>query len=89
MEDNIDQNIKTWKLKRIINNLNNLKGNGTSMITLVIPGNDPVCGYRAMLTNELGTASNIKSRVNRQSVLSAITSALQKLKLYEKHHQMV
>lgn len=37
-----------------------------------------------MLANEYGTASNIKSRVNRQSVLGAITSAQQRLKLYSR-----
>lgn len=37
-----------------------------------------------MLADEYGTASNIKSRVNRLSVLSAITSAQQRLKLYNK-----
>ena len=37
-----------------------------------------------MLTNEYGTASNIKSRVNRQSVLAAITSTQQRLKLYNR-----
>jgi peptide chain release factor subunit 1 len=37
-----------------------------------------------MLADEFGTASNIKSRVNRQSVLSAITSTQQRLKLYQK-----
>ncbi|GAU42266.1 hypothetical protein TSUD_327440 [Trifolium subterraneum] len=37
-----------------------------------------------MLGDEFGTASNIKSRVNRQSVLGAITYAQQKLKLYNK-----
>ena len=36
------------------------------------------------LTTPQGTASNIKSRVNRQSVLSAITSTQQRLKLYSK-----
>jgi peptide chain release factor subunit 1 len=35
-----------------------------------------------MLTQELGTASNIKSRVNRLSVLAAITSTRERLKLY-------
>jgi len=35
-----------------------------------------------MLAEEHGTASNIKSRVNRQSVLSAIISTQQRLKLY-------
>jgi len=37
-----------------------------------------------MLADEFGTASNIKSRVNRQSVLGAITSVQQRLKLYSK-----
>ena len=37
-----------------------------------------------MLAEEYGTASNIKSRVNRLSVLSAITSTQQRLKLYNK-----
>ena len=37
-----------------------------------------------MLADEYGTASNIKSRVNRLSVLSAITATQQRLKLYNK-----
>lgn len=36
------------------------------------------------MTDEYGTASNIKSRVNRLSVLNAITSTQQRLKLYNK-----
>lgn len=43
-----------------------------------------VAQSQAMLANEYGTASNIKSRVNRQSVLAAITSAQQRLKLYNR-----
>lgn len=39
---------------------------------------------QAMLTHEYGTASNIKSRVNRLSVLSAISSAQARLKLYNR-----
>lgn len=37
-----------------------------------------------MLTEELGRASNIKDRTNRQSVQDAITSVLGKLKLINK-----
>ena len=37
-----------------------------------------------MLADEYGTASNIKSRVNRLSVLGAITSVQHRLKLYSK-----
>ena len=37
-----------------------------------------------MLTNELGTAACIKSSSNRKSVIGAITSAQQKLKMYKR-----
>ena len=39
--------------------------NGTSMISLVIPPKDQVSRIAKMLADEYGTASNIKSRVNR------------------------
>lgn len=73
-----------WKLKRLIKNLDDMKGDGTSMITLVIPPKGQISLVSHMLTVEMGTASNIKSRVNRLSVLSAIESTQQKLKLYSK-----
>lgn len=57
---------------------------GTSMISLVIPPKDQINRVARMLADEYGTASNIKSRVNRLSVLSAITSTQQRLKLYNK-----
>ena len=44
--------------------------------------NDADCAL--MLADEYGTASNIKSRVNRLSVLGAITSVQHRLKLYTK-----
>ncbi len=43
---------------------------------------DQISRVAKMLADEYGTASNIKSRVNRLSVLSAITSTQQRLKLY-------
>jgi len=54
------------------------------MISLIIPPKDQVSRIQKMLGDEFGTASNIKSRVNRLSVLSAITSTQQRLKLYNK-----
>jgi len=61
-----------------------LSRNGTSMISLIIPPKDQVSRVQKMLAEEYGTASNIKSRVNRLSVLGAITSTQQRLKLYNK-----
>ncbi len=73
------------------------------MISLIIPPKDQVSRVNKMLADEYGTASNIKSRVNRShfecpfiksmyfivfpnrlSVLGAITSTQQKLKLYNR-----
>merc|ERR1712032_1384612 len=57
---------------------------GTSMISLVIPPRDQISRVAKMLADEYGTASCIKSRVNRLSVLGAITSTQQRLKLWNK-----
>jgi peptide chain release factor subunit 1 len=54
------------------------------MISLVIPPKDQISRIGKLLVEEYGTASHIKSRVNRLSVLSAITSAQQRVKLYTK-----
>ena len=58
--------------------------NGTSMISLILPPKSQISMAAKMLADEYGTASNIKSRVNRLSVLSAITSTQQRLKLFTK-----
>jgi peptide chain release factor subunit 1 len=54
------------------------------MISLIIPPRDQIPRIARMLADEYGTASNIKSRVNRLSVLSAITSVQARLRLYNK-----
>ncbi|KAK1245201.1 hypothetical protein MKX08_004830, partial [Trichoderma sp. CBMAI-0020] len=101
-----EKNIEIWKIKKLVKRLEAARGNGTSMISLVIrtfrplqtasafarlrvanhdtAPKDQVSRIAKMLAEEYGTASNIKSRVNRQSVLSAITSTQQRLKLYNK-----
>merc|ERR1712127_1115584 len=76
--------IEKWKIKKLIKNLDAARGNGTSMISLIIPPKDMIARVNKMLGDEYGTASNIKSRVNRLSVLSAITSTQQRLKLFSK-----
>ena len=60
-----------------------MKGNGTSLISLCIGSGSQLLLTQKMLVTELGTASNIKSRTNRQSVQSGIKAAQQKLKLYK------
>ncbi|CAJ0914166.1 1240_t:CDS:2 [Entrophospora sp. SA101] len=82
--ESTDRNVEIWKVKKLIKSLEAARGNGTSMISLIIPPKDQISRVAKMLADEYGTASNIKSRVNRLSVLAAITSTQQRLKLYTK-----
>ncbi|GAA5889364.1 hypothetical protein JCM6882_000722 [Rhodosporidiobolus microsporus] len=79
-----DANIAVWKMKKLVQSLQAARGAGTSMISLIAPPRSQISALQSMLTQEYGTASNIKSRVNRLSVLAAITSTQQRLKLYSK-----
>ena len=74
------EQIERFKIKRMLDELSECRGNGTSLITVMIQHNGDLNGMKKLLVNEYGTATNIKSRVNRLSVLTAITSAQQKLK---------
>lgn len=84
MGDSEEAIIEQFKVKRLIKMLTNARGNGTSAITLILNQGRDLNMTNKMLTEEYGTASCIKSRVNRLSVLSAITSAQQRLKLYNR-----
>jgi peptide chain release factor subunit 1 len=78
------KSIEQWRIKKLIQSLEAARGNGTSMISLIIPPKDQISRVNKMLADEYGTASNIKSRVNRLSVLGAIISTQQRLKLYSR-----
>eukprot|EP00161_Ancyromonas_sigmoides_P006750 TRINITY_DN1781_c0_g3_i1.p1 TRINITY_DN1781_c0_g3~~TRINITY_DN1781_c0_g3_i1.p1 ORF type:complete len:433 (+),score=109.92 TRINITY_DN1781_c0_g3_i1:116-1414(+) len=79
-----DKAVQVWKIKKLVRQLTDARGNGTSMISLILPPKSDVARANKMLSDEYGTASNIKSRVNRLSVLSAITSTQARLKLWSK-----
>jgi peptide chain release factor subunit 1 len=79
-----ERQIEMFKVRKLIKKLTLARGNGTSMISLIVPPGDQISRVNKMLSDEYGTASNIKSRVNRLSVLGAITSTQQRLKLYSK-----
>src|SRR3989344_4727361 len=84
MDTNNIENIEKYKIKKMIKNLSEAKGKGTSMISLLIPPGEQISKISKMLIEEYCTASNIKSKVNKTSVLGAITSAQMRLKTYNK-----
>lgn len=74
--------IQAFRQKKLLKKLRDAKGNGTSMISLLIPPKDQIPNIQKMLVDEQGSASNIKSKSNRLSVLQAVTSTANKLKTF-------
>jgi peptide chain release factor subunit 1 len=68
------------KLKRLIRELEKIRGTGTQLISLYIPPNYPRGELSSMLTDEYSKAGNIKSKQTRKNV----QSALQKIMVYLK-----
>lgn len=79
-----DPDILQFKVKRLIRYLDSAKGEGTSMISVIIPPGKKIADMQRQLVDQYGNAENIKDRVNRQSVQAGITSAKEKLKTYNK-----
>lgn len=77
-------NVEQFKIKKLIKKLEEARGNGTSMISLILPPKKQIPDVNKLLTDEYGKAANIKDRVNRQSVQTAITSAKERLRLYNR-----
>jgi peptide chain release factor subunit 1 len=76
--------VELWRMKRNLKILKECTGNGTSMISLNIPPHEQVHKVAKMLQEEMAAAQRIKSRENRQSVISALTTCLSKLKLFSR-----
>ena len=83
-EEEYERSLEMFRLKKLIQDLDQMHGLGTSMITLIINYKDQISQFSKMLTEEEGKASNIKSRVTRQHVTDALTSTIEKLRLYNK-----
>ena len=69
------------RLRKQIDELREARGNGTSLISLFLSGGSQTSEYNKLLTQELGTAKCIKSRVVRLAVMDAIRSLQHRLRL--------
>lgn len=72
-----------YVFKRTIEELAGYRGMGTELVTLYVPPTRQLSDVAAMLRDELGQASNIKSKSTAQAVQSALTSILARLKVYK------
>ena len=71
-----------YVFRRTIQELGDYRGMGTELGTLYIPPTRQISDAAGMLRDELGQASNIKSKQTATAVQSALTSMLARLKNY-------
>jgi peptide chain release factor subunit 1 len=73
-----------FRLKRNLQRLTDREGRGTELVSLYVPPSRQVSEVVAMLNNEYGTATNIKSNTTRKNVQDAITRVTQRMKMIKK-----
>ncbi|MEA1924683.1 MAG: peptide chain release factor aRF-1 [Candidatus Altiarchaeota archaeon] len=74
---------REYKLKKLVNELKNKKGRHTELVTVYIPSGYNINNVLTQLSNEQGTASNIKSKSTRKNVTDALEKTIQHLKLFK------
>ncbi len=75
--------LQLYRLKKLLDFLASKEGRGTELISLYIPPGRQISDTVAMLRQEYGTASNIKSDTTRRNVQDALVKVMQRLKLFK------
>ena len=83
MADDAKQSARRLRLKLALEDLREMKGFGTELVTLIIPPDRQISDARSMLQNEHGQAANIKSKGTRKNVQGAIESAISTLSRFK------
>ncbi|MBD3261839.1 MAG: peptide chain release factor 1 [Candidatus Altiarchaeales archaeon] len=72
-----------FKLKRLVKNLKNQTGRHTELVSVYVPSGYDLNNVLTQLSEEQGTATNIKSKSTRKNVVDALEKCIQHLKLYK------
>ena len=83
MSADTDIATKRLRLKIALEELREMKGFGTELVTIIIPPDRQISDARTMLQNEHGQAANIKSKGTRKNVQGAIESAISTLNRFK------
>jgi peptide chain release factor subunit 1 len=79
VSDDVELASRRLRLKMALEDLREMKGFGTELVSIIIPPDRQVSDARQLLQNEHGQAANIKSKGTRKNVQGAIDSALSSL----------
>jgi peptide chain release factor subunit 1 len=75
MSDELEQQQRRLRAKNALEELQSMRGMGTELVTVIIPPDRAIHDVRQQLAQEIGQASNIKSKLTRKHVSDAIESA--------------
>jgi peptide chain release factor subunit 1 len=75
--------VERYRLRKMLNNLSNIAGHGTELVTLYIPSQRPIFDVIAQLRSEKETAANIKSDLTRIHVQDALSRIVGHLKVFK------
>ncbi|MDG6219854.1 MAG: peptide chain release factor aRF-1 [Candidatus Thermoplasmatota archaeon] len=72
-----------YDFKRALEELKDLSGRGTELVSLYVPPTRQISDVMAYLRNEYSQSSNIKSKSTKKNVMGAIDSIMSRLKVYK------
>lgn len=75
---------KLYEFRKLLRKLREYRGSGTQMISVYIPAGYPIHETSGKLKEELGQASNIKSKQTRTNVMEALEKIINHLKMFRK-----
>ncbi len=82
MADDPELHNRRLQMKMKLEDLREMKGFGTELVTVIIPPDRKISDARQLLQNEHGQAANIKSKSTKKNVQGAIESAISSLNNY-------
>ena len=83
MADDLEMQQRRLRTKKTLQELQNMRGMGTELVTVIIPPDRLISDVRGQLGQEGAQAANIKSKSTRKHVGDAIESAIAVLNRYK------
>lgn len=77
--------LQRYELKKLIKELSTYRGRHTELVTVYVPAGYDINKISTHLSQEQGTATNIKSTSTRKNVIDALEKMIQHLKLFNKN----
>lgn len=80
MEENSDETMSKYELKKLVNELEDIRGRNTELVSLYIPAGYDMSKISEFVTSEASEAENIKSKHTRKNVQAALDKIGRKVK---------